>query len=76
MRTDRQKVEMYERLLHKLQLNFVVAMNSDNVKSLLRNIDRWSYAHRSGNGMLSDDEQQARIDAAFDKLCDIEGEQA
>lgn len=72
MRTDAQKVEMYEQLLHKIQMYFAVVMDPNKVKALLRNIDRWSYAHRRGNGMLTDEELEAQIDAAFDKLCDIE----
>ena len=63
---------MYENLLHKIQMFYSVTMDSAKVKKLLDNISAWSYAHRSGNGMLSDDEQQERIDRAFDRLCDVE----
>lgn len=71
MRTNRQKVEMYENLLHKIQMYYSVVMDSSKVKELLNNISGWSYAHRSGNGMLGDEEQQNRIDSAFDNLCEI-----
>ena len=70
MRTDKQKVQMYERLLHKIQMYYSVCLNSAKVKTLLNNISAWSYAHRSGNGMVSEDEQQERIDEAFDRLCE------
>lgn len=69
MITDRDKIDKYESLLHALQLNFEV-MDSERVKQLLRNISAWSYAHRSGNGMLSEDEQDNRIESAFHKLLD------
>ncbi len=71
MKTDKQKVEMYENLLHRIQMYYAVTMDSSKVKQLLSNISDWSYAHRSGNGMLSDEEQQERIDRAFDKLCTV-----
>jgi hypothetical protein len=68
MRTDKQKVQTYERLLHKIHMLYSVCLDSAKVKVLLNNISAWSYAHRSGNGMISEDEQQERIDAAFDRL--------
>ena len=65
------KIEKYERLLHLLDLNYSTAMNSKNVRSLLDNISNWSRAHRVGNGMLSEEEQEALIGKAFDTLTDI-----
>lgn len=66
------KIKMYEQLLHLLQLNYAVTLNSGNVKKLLDNIDRWSYAHRCGNGEYAEAEQNKMIEAAFWKLCDLE----
>ena len=63
---------MYESLLHLLQLNAEVTLNHENVKKLIGNICSWSYAHRRGNGEPTDEEQQAMIDKAFDKLCEME----
>ena len=71
MITDKEKVRKYENLLHKLQMFYSVSMDSSRVKKLLENISAWSYAHRVGNGMLSDEEQQERIDEAFHRLTDI-----
>ncbi len=68
MKTDKQKVETYENLLHKIQMYYSLMLDSSKVKELLNNISSWSYAHRSGNGMLSDEEQEARVDKAFDNL--------
>jgi hypothetical protein len=31
----------------------------------------WSYAHRYGNGELTEEQQQARIDSAFNKIKQI-----
>ena len=66
--TLREKVKMYEQLLHDIQLNAEVTMNGDNMRALIGNICSWSYAHRAGNGELSEREQQDRINAAFYKL--------
>jgi hypothetical protein len=70
MRTDKEKVAKYEALMHRLQLYGEVCMDGAKVRRLVKNIYAWSYAHRSGNGMLTDEEQEARIDAAFDRLLD------
>ena len=63
---------MYESFLHLLQLNAEVTLNADGVKKLISNACSWSYAHRRGNGELTDDEQQAIIDKAFVTLCEME----
>ncbi len=66
MRTNEEKVKKYECLLHTINL-YRMCLNKHGVVKLLDNIDVWSYAHRSGNG-ISEEEQQERIDQAFDKL--------
>ena len=68
MPTDKEKVLQYERLLHAIQLNAEVAMDSARVGQLIQNICKWSYAHRVGNGELSESEQNAVIKKAFDDL--------
>lgn len=67
--TNEEKVEMYERFLHKINM-CCVSMNNNAIKELVENADIWSYNHRRGNGELSDEEQQKLIDSAFWKLCD------
>jgi len=67
-----EKVEKYESLLHRIQLYSSVTMDRDKVGKLIRNIDRWSYAHRVGNGELSEEEQDEVIRKAFDKLLDVD----
>lgn len=71
MKTLKEKVVMYERFLHQLQMNAEVTMDADVVKQLIDNACSWSYAHRCGNGLLTEEEQQAIIDQAFDKLCTV-----
>ncbi len=66
--TQKEKIAVYEQLLHDLQFYYSVAMRPEVVKELLNRIDSWSYAHRSGNGELSEAEQQDQINHAFWRL--------
>lgn len=59
----REKVEIYEALLHDIQLNCAVVMNGEKVALLLDNINRWSYAHRSGE--ITAAERKQNINKAF-----------
>lgn len=67
--TLKQKVEMYEAFLHKIN-SFIISCNNDGITELVENADNWSYSHRVGNGEPSDREQQRMINNAFWKLCD------
>jgi hypothetical protein len=67
--TEKEKIEMYESFLHKINA-FIVCVNNEGIKELVENADNWSYAHRVGNGEPSDEEQQEIIDNAFWKLLD------
>lgn len=66
--TMHEKIKVYEELLHSLQFHSTVSMRHDQVLAILEKINAWSYAHRQGNGELSEAEQQARIDEAFWQL--------
>ena len=66
--TAEDKIKKYEALLHDIQLNAEVVMNQERVKKLISNICKWSYAHRVGNGELTELEQEATIQRAFDNL--------
>ena len=65
----KEKVAMYEKFLHALNMG-VTCVDNEMVRELVSNADRWSYAHRMGNGELSDREQQQLINVAFWTLCD------
>jgi len=64
----REKVQVYEKLLHRIQMKAEVVTDHEVVGDLIANICRWSYAHRSGNGENSEAEQDAIIRSAFDRL--------
>ena len=63
----REKVYQYELFLHKIN-SFIISCNHEGVRELVENADNWSYAHRVGNGELSDRKQQQIINNAFWKL--------
>lgn len=64
-----EKIELYERFLHKINA-FVTICDHEGVKEMVSNADAWSYAHRKGNGELTDEQQQDIINKAFWTLCD------
>jgi hypothetical protein len=66
--TLKEKVQMYESYLHKIN-SFVICCDNEGIAELVSNADKWSYAHRVGNGELSDTKQQQAINNAFWDLC-------
>lgn len=68
MATMKEKINVYESVLHRIQMLREVAMNKEALIELLDIIGSWSYAHRSGNGELTEKEQQERIDYHFNRL--------
>lgn len=66
--TLKDKVRVYEAILHDLHFHSSVTMRHDMVMECLRRISAWSYAHRAGNGEPSESEQQQMIDNAFWQL--------
>jgi hypothetical protein len=70
--TLKEKVAVYEDLLHTIQLHAAVTMDNAKVMECINRICTWSYAHRQGNGELSDQQQQQLIDRAFWRF-DIHG---
>jgi len=71
MMTDAEKVAIYEQFLHLLQLHAEVVMNSEKVRTLINNACRWSYAHRVGNGELTEEEQARIVERALQNLTRI-----
>lgn len=67
--TLKEKVKMYEAFLHKINMG-IVCCDHEMVKELIGNADRWSYAHRAGNGERTEREEQQCINANFYGLLD------
>ena len=68
--SKKEKIEMYESFLHKINVA-VVCGRDDIIRKLIANADNWSYAHRAGNGELTEKEQEDGIVKKFWKLCDL-----
>lgn len=69
--TLREKVQHYETFLHLLNAG-VTAQNDAMVRKLVSNADNWSYAHRVGNGEISEKKQDQIITRSFWRLCEID----
>jgi hypothetical protein len=64
MPTMEDRVRVYEALLHSIQAARVTG-EGERLYKLLGRVNNWSYAHRAGNGELSDKELQQQINRAF-----------
>lgn len=62
--TQKEKIKMYEDFLHAINM-CVISCNDEGIRKLVKNADSWSYAHRVGNGELSEREQQEIINKNF-----------
>lgn len=65
--TDQEKVKIYESFLHNLDMLLLVG-NSSKIKEKLALVSNWSYAHRRGNGELTETEQDQLIKSATERL--------
>ena len=66
--TQKEKIAVYEDLLHNIQLYAVVTMDEERMKAIINRICAWSYAHRQGNGEHSEEQINNGIDYHFWKL--------
>lgn len=66
--SQKEKIAVYENLLHELQMNAEVNMNEAAVREIVNRVCRWSYSHRAGNGEFSEKQVQENIDKAFWRL--------
>ena len=62
-----EKVALYERVFHRISM-LNTAMNNEGMREVIGRIDSWSYAHRCGNGELSEEEQTRRVEDAAKRL--------
>lgn len=63
--------KVFSAAFHYINTHAAITMNADKMQEIIWAICSWSYAHRSGNGELSNEEQQARVDCAFDRIKQI-----
>lgn len=60
--TPEEKIKQYESFLHKLN-SYVESMDSNSVKELVENADKWSYLNKSKK-------PKVLVNEAFWKLCE------
>jgi hypothetical protein len=63
--------EVFQQVFHHINTQASITMNQQKMQEIIGAICSWSYAHRVGNGELSDEEQQAVVDRAFNKIKQI-----
>lgn len=63
--------EVFKRVFHHINTHAAITMNQEKMQEIIWTICAWSYAHRYGNGELTEEQQQARIDSAFNKIKQI-----
>lgn len=68
--TQKERLKIYESFLHQFQLH-IMLNNEAKIKEGLQIINRWSYAHRSGNGQLSDYEQKKQVEHVIEQMGDF-----
>lgn len=61
--TLEEKVDVYEKVLHKLQLYGAVTLDYDAMRRLMSSIFEWSHSHRAGE--RTTEEQQELVNKAF-----------
>jgi len=66
--TTEEKCIVYEQVLHDIQLFSSVIMDVNKMQKLISMIGSWSYAHRCGNGALTEEEQNEMIEYEFKRL--------
>ena len=67
--TAQQKLAIAERLMHKLQATSITC-DFDMQRAIVEAMCSWSYAHRTGNGELDNDEL---VEYAWKELAKIGG---
>ena len=65
--TKNDRLIAYEAFFHKINAH-VLTLNHDKIRDAVTLIDSWSYAHRCGNGELSDYQQQKQIDHVVQRM--------
>lgn len=65
--TKSERLKIYESFFHRINLQ-VLTMNNEKIKEAVTLIDRWSYAHRQGNGEVSEYQQKKMVESVVKKM--------
>jgi hypothetical protein len=64
---QKDRLKIYESFFHKINMATLI-FNNSKIAEAVNLIDRWSYAHRVGNGELTPREQQAIVDRVVKRM--------
>lgn len=65
MATDLERLAVYEQILHDINMFAAITHDRQRLNNLIELVCNWSYAHRVGNGVPTDEEQRALVEKAF-----------
>lgn len=65
--TNDEKLKIYEGFFHKINI-YCTCMKNEKIADAISLIDSWSYSHRVGNGVLSEEKQQELVDNYIKKM--------
>lgn len=65
--TNDEKVEVYENFFHRISMYYEI-VNVEKITEAISLISSWSYSHRVGNGVFSEEKQQELVDNYIGKM--------
>jgi hypothetical protein len=68
MINQKEKLQLLEKLMWRINFHRSISMNEKSVFACLALIDKWVGAHSDGNGERSEKDQKANIQAAYEAL--------
>ena len=68
--TKQERLKIYEGFFHQMNV-YCITMNNEKIREAVHLIDRWSYAHRQGNGELTEFEQKKAVEHVIEKMRDF-----
>lgn len=71
--TTNEKMQTYENLFHHINYCMLTG-NHETISEILQVISDWSYAHRAGNGELTDKEIEDNINEQLKRMESFFGE--
>ncbi len=65
--TKSERLKIYESFFHKINVH-CITMNNEKIREAVSLIDKWSYAHRQGNGEPTEYQQKKMVESVIKKM--------
>ena len=65
--TNKERLKIYEAFFHQINVHCII-MNTEKIRDAVGLIDSWSYAHRAGNGELTEYQQKKSVEHVIRKM--------